>query len=66
MGYELKEKTLRVKKMQDEERALKIEFHKLSSLDRIEEIARRDFGLRETAPHQVVFLTPEKNPLGGP
>jgi cell division protein FtsL len=56
LEYEISSQESRLLKLQQETRALRLEVATLNSPARIEQIARRELGLRPPTPEQVVII----------
>ena len=56
LGYALTELTSEERKLLEEQRSLTLELNRLSSLERVETLARKQLGLSEPRTDQVVYV----------
>ena len=57
LTFDLSKISSQQKNLLDAKRSLTIEINNLSSLDRVEKIARKKFGLKEPSTKQIIYLT---------
>jgi cell division protein FtsL len=61
MGYELNKVVREEQKLLEIQRSLNLELRNLTTLERVERIARKKFGLVDPRPNQVVYLSDGKS-----